>query len=467
MPELQLATFTEEALRALSRSRGEPAWLLDHRLRAAEIFARLPLEQSPLYAKYADLGDLDFSTLGGPTAVATHREAGSEPEGLGVVQVGTDVVQTLVPPELAREGLVVAEIGRAIREWPDLVEPWFAQQAIPPGDDKFAAFNNAFFNAGLFVFVPHGLSINVPLTHLVLAGASGSAVITRNLIHVEADGRAGFLEQLFATNQTESGFALFSNVTEVHLGSSAEFRFASIQGLGANVGVFTNRRAVCGADARMGWTTCALGGALTRSRVDTVMQGPGSFSEDVEIVFGNGRQRFDFNADLTFRGPNTTGTAVAKGVLLEKARTIFKGMIRIGKEAKNANAYLAEHAMILDPGARADSIPGLEIETNEVKATHAASVAQIDEEQVFYLMSRGLPREEARKTIVLAYLEPAVTRIPSFPIRRQIRYLLEQKWDGRPIDYRRTGEFQPEVLVEIEEEQPAAKDVFERHYKYR
>jgi Fe-S cluster assembly scaffold protein SufB len=204
-----------------------------------------------------------------------------------------------------------------------------------------------------------------------------------------------------------------------------------------------------------------------RSRLDSVLKGQGAFSEDVEIVFGGGEQRFDFNADLIFRGAHTTGTTVAKGVLRDRARTIFKGMIRIGREAKNANAYLAEHAMILDPEARADSIPGLEIETNEVKATHSASVAQVDEEQIFYLMSRGFTREEARRAIVLAYLEPAVTRVSSLAIRRRIRYLLEQKWGRRPIDYRRTREFRPEVLVEIEEEPTAAKDLFEQHYKYR
>src|SRR5881628_649939 len=142
---------------------------------------------------------------------------------------------------------------------------------------------------------------------------------------------------------------------------------------------------------------------------------------------------FDIVTDLTHQAPSTTGSVLARGVLRDKSRLVFKGMIRIEKGAKNSRSYLAEHAMILSKNARADAIPGLEIETNEVKATHSGSVAQIDEEQVFYLMARGLSQSEAKKLIIVGFLHPAVQRITSRTVRAGIQYLIEEKWVGRRV----------------------------------
>jgi len=199
--------------------------------------------------------------------------------------------------------------------------------------------------------------------------------------------------------------------------------------------------------------------------MDSALDGPGANAEDVEVVFGGGSQMFDIVTDLTHQAPSTTGSVLARGVLRDKSRLVFKGMIRIEKGAKNSRSYLAEHAMILSKNARADAIPGLEIETNEVKATHSGSVAQIDEEQVFYLTSRALSDSEAKKLIIVGFLHPAVQRIPSRTVRAGIQYLIEEKWVGRRVQLPPKMDQLPEL--EEEPEDRKTTDLFERHYKYR
>src|SRR2546422_1025116 len=340
-------------------------------------------------------------------------------------------------------------------------------KAIPPDDDKFAALNNAFFTAGTFLYVPKGLNIKIPFRNIVLLKTRHQAAFTHNIIIAEENSKLSFLQEAYSKlDPGQQGPAMYSEVTEVYLGEDDEVNFASLQNFEADVHSTLNRRCVGQKDSRMNWTIGHIGGGTTRSRVESVLDGPGAAAEDVEIVFGSGAQRVDAVTDLTHRSTNTTGHVLARGVLRDTARTIFKGMIRIEEGAKNSNSYLAEHAMILSKKARADAIPGLEIFTNEVKATHSGSVSQVDEEQIFYLMSRGLTHSEAQRMVILGFLHPAVKRIPLRSVRAVIQFLIDEKWAGRG------GMIPPRVeqLPEFEEEpekEAVEADLFERHYKYR
>jgi Fe-S cluster assembly protein SufB/Fe-S cluster assembly protein SufD len=195
------------------------------------------------------------------------------------------------------------------------------------------------------------------------------------------------------------------------------------------------------------------------------MKGEGASSENVEVVFGAGTQRFDTVSNMSQIGPNTSGHAVSKGVVKDKARLLFKGMIRITKNAKNSRAYLAEHGMILGKEARVDAIPGLEIETNEVKATHSASVAQVNKEQLFYLMSRGLSEDEAKRLIIVGFFEPLVARVPVADVAKRIRRIVDLKWSG-VYDFAASLKT-PAFDDEYYEEGHKTQDIFEGHYKYR
>jgi Fe-S cluster assembly protein SufB/Fe-S cluster assembly protein SufD len=301
----------------------------------------------------------------------------------------------------------------------------------------------------------------------VLLKTHGQASFSHNIIVAEENSKVNFLQEAYSRlGKERQGPALYSEVTEVYLGEGAEVNFASLQDFEGDVHSTVNRRSIGLKDSRINWTVGHLGGGTTRSRMDSVLDGPGSTAEDVEVVFGSESQRFDVVTDLTHQSTHTTGHVLARGVLRDSARAIFKGMIRISEGAKNSNSYLAEHAMILSKKARADAIPGLEIFTNEVKATHSGSVSQVDEEQIFYLMSRGLTHSEAQRMVILGFLHPAVKRIPLRSVRAVLQFLIDEKWAGRGGLIPPRAEELPEFEEEPEKEAVEA-DLFERHYKYR
>ncbi|MGH2637789.1 MAG: SufB/SufD family protein, partial [Rhabdochlamydiaceae bacterium] len=256
-----------------------------------------------------------------------------------------------------------------------------------------------------------------------------------------------------------------SELIEAYIKESSVVNYSNIQDYSQQTTVISNSKALCYKDAQIRWTMGYFGGRVHRSRSESLFLEDGAGAEDVEVCFGNNDQKFDLVSDLSHLGKHTRGRILANSVLTDKSESVFKGMIRIGKEAKNANAYLAGHAILLSQDAKSDAIPGLEILTNDVKATHSASVSQIDDEQIFYMESRGLPESEAKKLIILGFLEPAISRISSEELRDTMRDLIEAKW------YKQTGilkKKKKEVLFEEEvQAQQTQKDIFEGHYKYR
>lgn len=469
-----LASPTQDMVREVASHFREPEEIAQERSIALEYFNKLPLEKSQLYAKYVDILaaiQLDALELGLPSAGSSipHEISHlikSKDEPTLALQVDSHMARTEVHGALEKEGIIFSDLQSALVKFPDLARSRFTK-AIPPEDDKFAALNDAFFTAGTFLYVPKGLSIKIPFRNIILLKNRKRASFTHNIIVAEENSKLNFLQEAYSHLTPEGqGSALYSEVTEVYLGEGAEVNFASLQNFEVDVHSAINRRAIAQKDSRINWTVGHIGGGTTRSRMDSVLNGPGATAEDVEVVFGSESQRFDVVTDLTHQAIHTTGHVLARGVLRDSARSIFKGMIRIEEGAKNSNSYLAEHAMILSKKARADAIPGLEIATNEVKATHSGSVSQVDEEQIFYLRSRGLTESEAQRLVILGFLHPAVQRIPLRTVRAAIQYLIEEKWVGK----RGLIPPRPEQLPEFEEEpekETVSSDLFERHYKYR
>src|SRR6266550_3476539 len=455
-----LASPTESMVKEVSGLLAEPEEISRERSVALDYFNKLPIEKSQLYTKYVDILsglNLDSIQLGLPSNSRTIPSEIShlireKDEPTLALQVDSQMVRT--------------EVHGALVKFPDLARNRFTK-AIPPGDDKFAALNDAFFTAGTFLYVPKGLSVKIPFRNIVLLKTRGQASFTHNIIVAEENSKVNFLQEAYSRlGKERQGSALYSEVTEIYLSEGAEVNFASLQDFESDVHSTVNRRSIGQKDSRINWTVGHLGGGTTRSRMDSVLDGPGSTAEDVEVVFGSESQRFDIVTDLTHQSTHTTGHVLARGVLRDSARAIFKGMIRISEGAKNSNSYLAEHAMILSKKARADAIPGLEIFTNEVKATHSGSVSQVDEEQIFYLMSRGLTHSEAQRMVILGFLHPAVKRIPLRSVRAVIQFLIDEKWAGRGGLIPPKAEQLPEFEEEPEKEDVEA-DLFERHYKYR
>ena len=222
---------------------------------------------------------------------------------------------------------------------------------------------------------------------------------------------------------------MFHGTTEVSLGEGASLRLASIQQMNANQVVFQHRHARVGDGASLHWALAQLGGRLVRSRVDNRLEGNRSSVEQVEIVFGGEQQLFDLTSYTRHLGRDTTGNLLSKGALLDRSRSFMKGLITIEKSAVGTDSFLGEFGMNLSKAARAVAIPSLEIDQPDCRrAAHSSSVGPIDPTQLFYLESRGIPPDEARKFIVLGFLEPVVARVPLASARENLRELLEDKW---------------------------------------
>jgi Fe-S cluster assembly protein SufB len=470
MAQQTTGVFTEEKVEALSKAFGEPDWLRSFRLDALQQFLKLPLELSPLYTKYASLSQFDPAqfSVAPPDEVLdlrTHFEGHLTGKETNIVLQGNSTtIHTDLDDAVSKSGLEVMTIHEAISQKGSLMRSLFEDKLAKSSGEKYAAFNNAFFNAGTFIRAPTGVAVPSPLRKMLIVRNPGTSVIDQTMILAEESSRLNFLEELY-TGESEKNY-LVSNLLEVRAGPSSHVDASSIQLLDDRGTYLANKQVGASSDSHVNITSILLGSTISRSRMDMAMTGRGSSVEGFEVFFCNGSQRFDLESNLVHNAPDTTAALHARGVLKNQSQSIFKGMIKINHVAKNSNSYLAHHAMLLDKGARSDGIPGLDIETNEVKATHSASVAQVDEEQVFYLRARGLPEDEAKKMIILGFFEPVVSRIPVEMAREGAKFIVEGKWYGerrRLIDREALMAITGEAPVEAKQ----SGDVFERHYKYR
>jgi len=444
--------LTEELLEIISKN--EPEWLRRQRTNSFRSFIELPLEKSELFKKYVNI-DVNFDDF------AIQETDANFPKQLSFL-LGNDVtyiqpLNELKNSDLLEKGVVFTNIRSAIKNHDTLIRKYFLD-SMP--ENKIVAMNSSFFNSGYFIYIPDNTSLEIPLRVLNVINNEGS-LLSKNIIVVGKNSTLKFVEEFYSTQNR----SLLNSTTIVHLEEGAQANLGVVQNLGGNVLFFANKKAILDKDARLTSTAGFFGGYATLSRFDSVMQGSGSSSEDYEIVFGSGQQRFDITSNIIHRGMQTNGKVVAKGVFNDSSSGIFKGMINIDKNARYANAYLAEHSMLLGKEAKSDAIPGLEISNNEVKATHSASVAQINDDELFYLMARGLGKEEAKKLIVLGFFDPLFRQIPFSQVKLILKSLFEIKWER--LDVAKMQEIMDKIANEDVSEVATTKDIFERHYKYR
>jgi FeS assembly protein SufD len=464
-----MGSFDEELVRRLSKSLQEPSWLTQERLGAYERFSALPEESNPLYTKYVRA----FGVGLGSFTVKAEREhldlrtffrgflTGKESNVL--LQGNNTPIHTDLDPDLVAEGVALMPIHEALKAHESLVKEAFDLRP-KSGNDKYRAFIAAFFNGGTFLHVPRGVALGKPLRRMLLLDSPVSGIVELLLVHAEEESKVVFLEEMYSKGAQPQ--ALVATGAEVYAGPGSNVDFSSIQLLDDQAVHISNREVRALNDSRATVSALSLGASVSRSRMNFHLDGRGSLAEGFEIFFTDGKQRYDFETNLIHNSPDSTGSTQARGVLKGESQSIFKGMIKIVNAAKNSRSYLAHHAMILERTAKSDAVPSLEIENNEVRATHSASVAQIDEEQLFYLNARGLAEDEARKIVVLGFFEPVLSRVPIEKTREGARFMIEGKWEGkkrRLVDretlLEATGELTPEVKQ--------SEDIFERHYKYR
>ena len=466
MSQELLSKLNTSHIDEISSSRNEPDWLKDYRKNSLSVYDRLPMEISPLYNKYTDAKKMDpekvslsTSTTDTIPSFLTKRLGELENE-ICIIQIGTNIHKINLPDELKSKGLVISSISDAIENNSELVKK--ALEASKSEEDRFTALNNAAFNSGIFIHIPRNLIVDKPIHFLTCLSEDGHSTISRNIIFADESSKATIVQELYSPSiQTQQAYLELMNTS---LGANAQLDVTTLQMIDQHAVSFSTRRTDLAQDAKVNWYSGLFGSMLSRYKIEYFLNGTGASSNDSEVIFGNNEQSFDIQTNVNHESPSTEGRVVEKSILRNKSKSLFKGMIRIQKNASKSNSFLSGRSILLDKDAKSDAIPGLEIFTNDVKATHSASVAQIDEDQIFYLKTRCLTKEEAERTIVEGFLEP-LSRKMSFQVRAWIAYLIESKWDNKELTINTDKELAK--FVEIEETRYNEDSEIEQHYKYK
>lgn len=466
MSQESLSKLNTSHIDEISSSRNEPEWLKDYRKNSLSIYDSLPIEMSPLYNKYTDAKKMDpekvllsTSTTETIPSFLNKRltELGNE---TCIIQIGTNVHKINISDDLKSKGLVISSISDAIQNNFELVKK--ALEASNSNDDKFTALNNAAFNSGVFIHVPQNLILEKPIHFLTCLSEDGNSTIARNIIFADESSKATIVQEIYSP-KTEKQPA-YLELLNASVAANAQLDVTTLQLMDQHTVNFSTRRTDLAQDAKVNWYSGLFGSILSRYKIEYFLNGSGASVNDSEVIFGNDEQSFDIQTNVNHESPSTEARVVEKSILRNKSKSLFKGMIRIKEHATKSNSFLSGRSILLDKDAKSDAIPGLEIFTNDVKATHSASVAQIDEEQIFYLKTRCLTHEEAERTIVEGFLEP-LSRKMSFQVRAWIAYLIESKWENRELTINTDAELAK--FVEIEETRYNEDAEIEQHYKYR
>ena len=471
---ISLSSLDDKYVKEKSNMNSEPEWLMEIRNNAFSNYSSLPHEVSPLYKKYSDANllypDQVYLSQGTKSYIPEEyineriRELKKE---TSILKIGSSIVHSNVSDKLLKQGVVISDLKSAIKDYGNIIRDRMYSNQLNSSEDKFLALELSCFDSGIFVYIPRNVIIDDTIRIIDVLAPDGISSITRNIVIADSNSKASIVQEIYSNKQFGDKIqqSLFE-LLECYVGSNSGLEVVTLQAMNEKNSVnFSNRKAFIEKDAKMSWYMGLFGAQLSRYKIDNIMKGQGASAEDVEIIFGNNDQSFDVTSNLLHYGPNTRGRVLSKSVMKDKSKSLFKGMIKIDKNGKSAESFLAGHAILLDKGAKSDTIPGLEIETNEVRATHSASVAQIDENQIFYLMSRGLNNEEAKREIVSGFLEP-LSRKMGPTIRAWVNYLIENKWLGKPL-LLKTDEAM-EYILEIEKSRyRETEDIFEKHYKYR
>jgi Fe-S cluster assembly scaffold protein SufB len=436
--DLPFTFANKDLVESLAGERAEPGWLRTERLAAWTAFEALPLEPNQLYTTYLDLRNADLlsvqpyvSTAAAPNALASSQL----PDGVaGLIDIREDGVAGLVmEPAAIAAGVTLETFATALARDPEGFRRDLESGAGLPDDDKLAALARGFWSQGVRLHVPAGVRLERPIVFRWSVGVPNRALVGRTLISLGDGADATVIEELGASGVVapDAGQSLLASTLEVTVGRDARLAIASLQELPPSTVAFQHRHAVIGEGASLQWALAQLGSRLVRSRVDNRLEGDRSSVEQVEIVFGGDDQLFDLTSYTRHVGRDTTGNLLSKGVLMDKARSFMKGMIVIDRSAVGTDSFLGEFGMNLSKQTRSVAIPSLEIDQPDCRrAAHSSSVGPIDETQLFYLESRGIPPDEARKFIVLGFLEPVVARVPLEVARERLRERLEEKWDA-------------------------------------
>ncbi len=423
--------------------RDEPAWMRDRRWEAWRVLLDTPYpttHDEPW--RRTDIKALplnEFSVLGQPpkpdkalkSVPADWRRALKSDDISGaLLSADGVVVGQSATEDLASSGVVFTDMDTALREHADLVEPYFLTEAVRLNDDYFAALHGAFWGGGTFLYVPRGVEVKLPLRSFTWLGKNNTS-LPHTLVVMGQGSRAVLLDEYGSKSGDATLLrarrAFNAGAVELFLQDGAQLDYVGIQDWGRDVWNFTNECALVNRDATLHWIAGGLGGKLTKTFVDARLIGQGATALLSGVFFADGAQHLDLDTEQNHEAPHCKSDLLYKGALKGSARTVWQGMIRVAKNAQKTDGYQANRNLLLSDQARADSIPGLEILADDVRCTHGSTVSRIDEEEVFYLMSRGIGRLESESLLVNAFFTPVLDRIPLESVRERLKKEIAKK----------------------------------------
>ncbi len=415
----------EQVVRQISALKGEPEWMLEFRLRAYKHF-----EQRPTPKWGADLAKLDLNNIyyyvkpteaegktwdDVPDSIKNTFDKLGIPEaerkflaGVGA-QYELEMVYHNIQEHLEKQGVIFLSIEEGLRQHPDLFRKYFGT-VIPIEDNKFAALNSAVWSGGSFVYVPKGIKVDLPLQAYFRLNMANIGQFERSLIIADEGAQVHYVEGCTAPQYTTDSF--HSGVIEIVVNEGARVRYTTIQNWSHNVYNLVTQRAIVKAHGTMEWVDANLGSKVTMKYPSCYLMGEGARGEILSMAFAGPGQTQDAGGKAIHFAPNTTSKITSKSISKGGGRASYRGLLKVYPEAKGAKSNVVCDALLLDPESRSDTYPYIEIDQQDVTVGHEASVSKVGEEQLFYLMSRGLSEEEATTMVVSGFIEPLVKELP-------------------------------------------------------
>jgi Fe-S cluster assembly protein SufB len=431
-----------DTVEEISYMKGEPQWMRDFRLRALRTFEKKPMPQWG-----GNLNDIDFQNIfyyikpmenqgrtweDVPADIKTTFDRLGIPEaerkflaGVGA-QYESEVVYHSLREDLEKQGVIFKDMDSGLRENPELVQEYFGT-VIPPADNKLAALNSAVWSGGSFVYVPAGVRVEIPLQAYFRINAENAGQFERTLIIAEPGSYVHYVEG--CTAPTYSSDSLHSAVVEIIVKEGARVRYTTIQNWSKNVYNLVTKRTSVYRDGTMEWVDGNLGSKLTMKYPSCYLLEPGAKGEILSVAFAGDGQHQDAGGKIVHAAPNTTGTISSKSISKGSGRTSYRGLVKIYPGMNGCKSHVNCDALLLDDASRSDTYPYMEIEEQDVAVTHEATVSKIGEEQLFYLMSRGIGEIEARAMIVRGFIEPIAKELP-MEYAIELNRLIELEMEG-------------------------------------
>jgi len=438
--------LSRDVVAAISEYKGEPEWMRRFRLRAYDTFARKPMPRGfwggGLQDYPLDLNDIHYyvrpSDRPGHTWDEVPETIRGTFERLGIpeaehkflagvgAQYESEVIYHSLKDEWSKLGVIFVDTDTAVREYPDLVREYFGT-VVPPGDNKFAALNSAVWSGGSFVYVPAGVRVEIPLQAYFRINAENMGQFERTLIIAEEGSFVHYVEG--CTAPIYSTDSLHSAVVEILCKPGSRVRYTTIQNWSTNVYNLVTKRAVAYRDATMEWVDGNLGSKLTMKYPSVYLVEPGARAELLSVAFAGRGQRQDAGGKAIHVAPHTTSQMISKSISKAGGRSSFRGQLKVHPGAVGSRATVRCDALLLDEESRSDTYPLIEIEEEQVNVGHEAVVSRVGEEQLFYLMSRGLSEQDAMAVIVNGFIEPIVKELP-MEYAVEMNRLIELQMEG-------------------------------------